>query len=569
MINTLRRFLAPDVAYVQPPPLHLRDYAPFLAIALLYPIFLLVTNPYWMLGGQMWAEMATNYYVNSQSNSWMTRLFSTDAGYIPLPQRMIAAFVAVIGMPSVSVPYFYTWSAAIITGLMVASFTLPIFRHVVRSDVIRAVASLTVLLMVDFDTRTFINFTYFGGFVATIVTALALSLGRTEVPRWTWIVPFLLLSKPAVLAALPAMLLAALFTGRRFRWIAVASLVVGLIQFVRLLFSRAEGVIPQAVDSSILEKLLAAAVYILALPAAFLNGPANNNLGFWFFAAGFLFFSGCVFIFTRNALVNKSLLFSAGSLFVFTILLNCMTLSDSWNLGMERLGGPSIYRHTVVGFMALVLLMTSLSHNMAELLLPKRSVAGSYLAPAMFLIWFLAAGWQTTLFTLNRNWTSPLLNNSYWHELADDLDAGADPLCIPIDPINWLFGKNCSSIGAPPVYAGYAPLTSLRAGELTVPLTLPQELSHHTLTAFSILIRPSPLQKKVTATARINLRDGRRIYLTAEREMLPTGGMLIFHVVPEIAGIDIVSINLDSETDTELAIQTNGSNNPLAIYMGH
>lgn len=222
------------------PALRAKDYALFFAIALLYPLYQLALNPDWMLGGQMWAEMATNYYANAAADTWAQRLFALDAGYFPIPQRIIAAICASLGVPSVSVPFVYTWSATILTGIIVSTFTLPVFRAVLRPDTLRAIVTLTVLLVADFETRTFINFTYFGGFLAVTVTALALALGKEDVPRWVWIVPVFFLSKPAVLAALPAMIAVAFVAGNRFRWIALVSFVLGSAQTIRLLISRSE-----------------------------------------------------------------------------------------------------------------------------------------------------------------------------------------------------------------------------------------------------------------------------------------------------------------------------------------
>ena len=164
-------------------------------------------QPSWMLGGEMWAEMATNYFPNANSPSYFHKLFSTDAGYIPVPQRLIALVGNALNFPAGSIPYFYTWSATLLTGMMVGTFCLARFRILVKNDALRFCAAIVILIVADFETKTFINFTYFAAFFVAIITSLALVDDIEEVPWWAWFVPILMVSKPAVLSALPAMII--------------------------------------------------------------------------------------------------------------------------------------------------------------------------------------------------------------------------------------------------------------------------------------------------------------------------------------------------------------------------
>ena len=51
-------------------------------------------QPNWVLGGGMWAKMATNYFTNANAPSYLQKFFATDAGYIPVPQRQIGRRIA-------------------------------------------------------------------------------------------------------------------------------------------------------------------------------------------------------------------------------------------------------------------------------------------------------------------------------------------------------------------------------------------------------------------------------------------------------------------------------------------
>ena len=154
----------------------------------LYVCYLLAMQPALLLDGEMWAEMATNYYANAQAPSLVARLMSTDAGYIPLPQRLLALLFHALALPASSIPYAYSWTAILLTAAMVGSFCLGPFRRVVQSDGLRLLVALSVLALADYETRTFINFTYFAAFFILILSALALVSDKMDAPPgWAWL----------------------------------------------------------------------------------------------------------------------------------------------------------------------------------------------------------------------------------------------------------------------------------------------------------------------------------------------------------------------------------------------
>ena len=74
----------------------------------LYITYQILIQSSWLFSGEMWAEMATNYFVNAKSSSYLTNFFATDAGYIPLPPRIIAFIGNSLNMSAAVIPYFYT-----------------------------------------------------------------------------------------------------------------------------------------------------------------------------------------------------------------------------------------------------------------------------------------------------------------------------------------------------------------------------------------------------------------------------------------------------------------------------
>ena len=102
---------------------------------LAYPVFVLgyllfftLKLPSWVFSGNMWDEAATNYFASAQDLPLLLGLTQTDAGYFSLPPRLIAALSELLLLPASAVPYFYTFSSAIATAMLVGVFILPQFR---------------------------------------------------------------------------------------------------------------------------------------------------------------------------------------------------------------------------------------------------------------------------------------------------------------------------------------------------------------------------------------------------------------------------------------------------------
>lgn len=274
----------------------------FISCIIFYSVYLLLRQPGWTFGGGMWAEMATNYYVNSNAPSILTNLFSTDSGYIPLPQRIIAYLGSILKIPDFFISYYYTWSGILITSCMVGAFCLAPFRELVRSDCLRFICSIVILLVSDFETRTFINFTYYAAFFIAVTTALAMVQKDKDCPWWAWAIPLLIISKPAVLSALPAMLLAALFSKSRFKLITLFAGLLCAVQLANIYFNFSAGPFNPVNNFSTLEKIVSAGKYFIGFLGAFSLGryiPIGTSKFLWLGA--FIFFS-CLVILSKKEL---------------------------------------------------------------------------------------------------------------------------------------------------------------------------------------------------------------------------------------------------------------------------
>ncbi|NKW80860.1 hypothetical protein HGG72_11700 [Ochrobactrum pecoris] len=95
-----------------------------------------------------------------------------------------------------------------------------------------------------------------------IITALALVEESEEIPWWAGITPILMVSKPAVLAAMPAMILVAFVSRPRFRLIVLLTVVLCLGQFLQMFISSTAGTMPfRNDDITFVSKLLTVVKY--------------------------------------------------------------------------------------------------------------------------------------------------------------------------------------------------------------------------------------------------------------------------------------------------------------------
>ena len=558
----------------------------FFFTIIFYVFHLLMTNPYLMLEGEMWAEMATNYFINAQSPSYFVKLFSTDAGYIPILPRLIALVANLLNLKAATIPYFYNWTSATLTAIMVGTFCLSQFRALVKSDALRFLVSISILVICDFETRTFINFTYFAAFFVAIITALSLVENSKEVPWWSWFIPILILSKPAVLAALPMMLIVAIVSKPRFRLIAVISLVLCLVQILQIVVSNKNGQFVASNELEILSKILALFEYFFGLLGKYLFGRFLNLDKF----GGFLYLDKYVAILVGIVtttiiafLIKKkkydstmSLVIVGMSLLFFNVALNSFALSDGWNLNMSKLDvNPPVHRHIIVGFFGCILIACAMSVSASNCKIFKSiKFFKENSAVKIFFIWLVATNWLLFGLRLSTQSSSPILENSQWKNMSEAIDLDSSPLCVPIDPLGWLYSKNCNFLNPMPKnFSDKGEM--LKIVNLSTFKTKPSlNISDKTLVSTAILVRPlKPLANQKTlidAQMVINLKNGNSKNYFGRKLLDSFGGLILLNGKEEILIKDISSIEMNFSQPVELVKETVNQSEVFGIiWMGY
>jgi hypothetical protein len=535
-----------------------KPVALFILTILFYLFYQLAMQPGWVTGGEMWAEMAANYYPNANASSYLQKLLSTDAGYIPAPQRLIALIGNQLNLPASSIPYFYTWSSILFTGMLVGAFCLAQFRKIVKSDFFRFFTSIAILLVADFETRTFINFTYFSAFFVAIVTVLAMVDDSDEVPWWAGFIPILMVSKPAVLAALPAMILAAFVSRSRFRWIVFFAVLLCIGQFLQMFISSAAGVMPvRSADFAFASKLLAIGIYFLGLFGAYITGPFFQLQQLHLMLVGAFLLCLCAGLVAFKRSSANALILVGISLLFFNVFLNVFALSDSWNIDVARMHGIPIYRHIIVGFFGCVLVVSGVISSVTiNNSFGSRSRFIGRAGTFLFVIWFIGVGWLTFAGKISREPIPPTVNSSQWQIMANAIDAGVSPLCVPINPwwkgANWMYHRNCGLLKSPPAWEDGRLLVNEK---LTHKITPSDDLLDKTLVSAAVLVKPlGPGISFVDVLMRIELKDGSVRYFSGSRELNPLGGLLM------LVGEKPISIN-------EVAVATLIFNVPVEVAL--
>lgn len=554
----------------------------FLLTLGLYLLLLRLRQPRWMLGGEMWAEMGSNYFVHARSTSLWNQLFALDAGYIPLPQRILSLIIRKSSAPVPYVPYLYTWIAAVSSGLLVGSFCLSAFRRLIASDTLRFVTCLCLLMASDFESRTFVNFTYFGAYHIAFLTALAFRTPSSpthdrsiDIPVWGWFTPLLMMSKPAILTLLPALLWASLTSTRRFRRITWASCAFAVAQSVQLGISAHRGVMAKAMVQAepLSSRCVATLGHFFGLLARYLVGPQLSQPSFTALClVGVVLFLTLVILLLRRPAGENALIIMGLWLLFGNTLLNCFVLNISWNRSFRMATTIMIHRHTLIGFSGFVLILTALCSRFS----PQRPPTRSLFPTASLIAWFLGSKFFALAYELHQEPQADLVDNSQWQAWSHVIGQSGLPdlpVCVPINPHGWLYAQGGCNFLPPtvtyePPHTHRVPLGTGAQGESLL-LAVPAQVQQRHLVSFTVWAQPLDGQPTVLrAQALLQQADGSVQTLHSQRHLPGTGGLMLWMTQPGHAPANVQSIRIRVETPVQVGMTGDGDR-PSVLWMGY
>lgn len=537
----------------------------FVAVVALHVTLSLCLQPRWICSGAMLAEMAGNYYAVAESQPLARGLFALDCGYIPLPPRLLAATGQLLRLPAVAIPFFYTWSAILISGALAATFCLREFRSLVPNDALRFVTAVALVCAGDFDVRTFINFANYAAFPILAVAALAVADREHRPPWWAWLLPVFMISKPAMLATMPAVVAAGYYGNPRYRLLALACLSLATVQVWQLLVSQSTATgVAMTGESSVIQRLCTLFEYVCYGTTCLLAGrwvPRNPLVYLPVFA---IILTGGVWLIRSNTSRSRALVVFGTLAIIGNISINCIAIASEWGPHLVGLAFPTVNRRIFVAFAGAAAVVAGVT----AALTPKQKFLGT----AGFTAWLMLSGWLSHGLRTAREPSSPVLGNSYWQEMADTIDTGQRPLCVPIDPFGWTFVRDCRVLAEPSPPLWIQPCVYRRPlpiGENVCVFThaAPPEVTAGELHAIAVVVRPtSQMRTRVESTAVLSVGNGDSVLWRGSRDIPATGGLLLIGAERGTLVADVREISIRFEAPVEIAHTTDDA--AFLMWMG-
>jgi hypothetical protein len=404
------------------------------------------------------------------------------------------------------------------------------------------------------------------------LTALAVVERDRPVPAWAWLVPVFMISKPGVLAVLPAMVVAAVLSPGRFRRVTAVSVLAGLVQVVQLAVSSASGnSLLQDSDQSALSKLFTAGKYTVGELGRMLTGPLTGWGTYpWMFLGiglALLALAAAVLLHGRAApLVPIGL-----SLVFFTMVVDAFTFSTAFGRDMALLSSAGFDRRFLVAVIGAFFVVAGLIATVLEsprvlrasrrfdprgrLGLPGLARAGTVLGAAVFAVWFVASGWLDYSGAVNRPFGVPIADVSQWEAQAAQIGDLSQPVvCVPVDPFGWAYGRGCSVLVDDKVIPSWFGWAQVPSGE-QVDLAVPRKVTAGRLASVGIMVQPAAGTSTVRGTVTLTSRDGEQTVLTGEADLPAGGGLVQFQGRPTPLVEDVTEVRVQFDQPVALAAQ--------------
>nr|HRJ12115.1 hypothetical protein [Alphaproteobacteria bacterium] len=565
----------------------------FLLCALGYIIYLFCVQTAWLTGGEMWAEAATRYYPAAMQPSLWTRLFAPEAGYLPVIGRLIALAVHEVGLPARWIGHVYNLSAVILTAFTLAAFCLPRFRPIVPSNTARFVFAAACLLLLDWQTVTFINFTHVGIIICAGFSMLALLSVHDEIddaPRWAWVMTLFLVSKPYYITLLPIFLLGIFVAKPRYRALMATWSVAVLAQATQLFISMLGGTLAaaRAVDITAAEKIASAVLHFLGFMGSMPLGPGAAT-GMYAAHSGpdHQIFYGMAFCMAAALITfyhkRVRLLMLCGFLMLgITLLINVFALTAEWNFSFGFLKYLFIYRHAMAayfGFLFLglgtaIFIADISTRGMVRIRGPVWPRVTALLPAILFALWFYQSGWLRAGYG-GIVWPDFIYRGgSAWQQMSDELDQGmTGNYCVPVNPFPWRMGHHCTIYNEAQLPKPDAPLYVLSASDLKngIWIDVPDAYRQKPILGIGLLAsrRADTGAKKISA--KVTLYGADKEQRTWQGYVVMESRGLIFMngagTAREFTGARKIHIEIEQPVDL-VAEQKNGKLRPAIVWYG-
>jgi hypothetical protein len=403
----------------------------------------------WLLNGGVWAEVGTNYYRSDQNSGLLSKIFALDAGYIPLPARLISLAINYLVPNPALFPFITTLIATSIPALILAGFLKAESKFTNIPFMFQVAISTWLVSFFDFQTRNFINIAYYiPAFALVIFISQQNSKNRlSSPPKYLWIMPLLVISKPINIFIGAAFAIWIFFGYRKSRnatGLSLALIASSLFQSLTLFMSRADGIFPNtAGDFTFVDRVMKSieSFFIYSSNPIFVLLPQHyeNDINFRLFVGATLILIGLFLALTGRRF--RGYFAFACYMLLINSFLNAFILLGS----LSVLYPQEIFfsRTQVIGFQGGVILIAYICYELiyrAEI--RKKNIRMFINFLGVLLIVVAVSETQK----IAKPYPFPATGAFFWTDLSKesksfgDTNQDARATCIPIDPFGWVAG---------------------------------------------------------------------------------------------------------------------------------
>ena len=152
--------------------------------------------------------------------------------------------------------------------------------------------------------------------------------------------------------------------------------------------------------------------------------------------------------------------------------------------------------------------------------------------------------------------------------MADAIDSNVTPLCVPIDPLGWLYARDCKLLNPEAKIKPFR-FEAVNSSGLNHVYNAkpPASIAGKNIISLAVLVKPAtPRITLVNTKAIVQLKDGSSQYFTGERKLKPNGSLILLLGDNNISGNDIASVRLEFDTAVEIAITADAPDGVPAIH---
>ncbi len=464
MKDKIRDIILPRTAQIKHESEYYNEKNPinYFLFCVLFGIFTIsIFQSHWLLSGEMFAEAAVVFFYDYYTGmSVIPYLLGQDAGYLSLPQRLIAIIPFVFGIPLKYSPYLYEIISFSISIVCISAFCLKIFRSVIQSDINRAILVCVLILVRSSDTTKLISFTYlcFPLLVAVILSSILDN--RSRPPIWFYLVPILLYTtKPhLIVASVPLLIISSLIGSPRFAALRALFYAAALANVLRLMYSLQNGIYRNFSTENSL--LIYDRIYVFIDSStihfsSFLSPhlPFIKIFGLEFKFILLVMFFVCAHVFFVRSAGSARLIFIAG---ICAIVGNNAILSFGlrpdqfahFASQVAHRGLLNLYRWNILSGMGLVLCVYGMMTVFAPMIFRRSRLMSVRPIVGIAFVALLGANGTLIAFGQSARARTPI-DTQAWQIAGPRLD-NATSLCVPVVPHPWLLGIGCQRLSALP-----------------------------------------------------------------------------------------------------------------------